>query len=173
VKGAAGARALVGAPVKVDVTSGGKRFGYRMWPVGVDIAKGELYGWLKLEPPLADAPYPPGFCHFPQYEEEFFKQLTAEHLVSRVDGKNFIHYEWQKIQGRENHWLDCRVYARAAASLKGLDRMRGAAPAQVPASSPRAPAPEVPRAPPPRASASAPRPKFLGSGGRGKSWLGR
>jgi phage terminase large subunit GpA-like protein len=49
-KGVRGARALVDAATPVDVTIGGKRIqrGYRVWPVGVDVAKGELYGWLRL-----------------------------------------------------------------------------------------------------------------------------
>lgn len=180
VKGAAGARALVGAPSKVDTTISGKRVGYRVWPLGVDIAKSELYGWLRLEQPKDGEPFPAGFCHFPQYDEEFFKQLTAEHLVARVDGKNFTHYEWQKIQGRENHWLDCRVYARAAASLKGFDRMRSPPAAGAPPAPPAPPMAEEIRkgvAPLPPAGVAQPaRPpaaKFLGRPARGKSWLGR
>ena len=48
--------------------------------------KEELYRWLKLERPTAESgePNPPGYCHFPQYGEEYFKQLTAEQLVTRV-----------------------------------------------------------------------------------------
>jgi hypothetical protein len=30
------------------------------------------------------ASYPPGACHFPQYGEEYFKQLNAERLVTRI-----------------------------------------------------------------------------------------
>ncbi len=135
VKGTAGARALISTPTKVDVTIRGKRTGYKVWALGVDIGKSELYGWLQLERPKDGEPYPGGYCHFPQYDVEFFKQLTAEHLVPHVDGRNFTRYEWQLIQGRENHWLDARIYARAAASLKGLDRMR---------STPRAERPPAP-----------------------------
>src|SRR5688572_26699813 len=29
------------------------------------------------------ARHPPGYCHFPKYSEEYFKQLTAEQLVTR------------------------------------------------------------------------------------------
>jgi phage terminase large subunit GpA-like protein len=186
VKGAAGARSLIGAPSKVDVTIRGKRVGYKVWPLGVDIAKSELYGWLHLKAPKDGDPYPPGFCHFPEYDEEYFKQITAEHLVSRKDGRGFVHYEWQLIQGRENHWLDCRVYARAAASLKGLDRMRGQ-PAQRASTPDEAPATaaekallyrvnrETPGEPLSVADlrGSRPQSKFLGGRARGKSWLGR
>lgn len=126
VKGQDGASALLGAPKAVDVTSGGKRFarGCKVWAVGTDIAKSELYGWLRLAAPKDGEPLPPGFCHFPEHQEEFFKQLTAEQLVPYVDALGFTRYDWQKIPGRENHWLDTRVYARAAANLCGVDRMK-------------------------------------------------
>ena len=62
----------------------------------------------------------PGYCHFPEYPEEHFKQLTAEQLVSKVV-KGQRRYEWHKIRER-NERLDCRIYARAAASIVGLDR---------------------------------------------------
>jgi phage terminase large subunit GpA-like protein len=125
-KGVTTAKTLVGSPSPVDVTVRGKRFarGCKVWPVGVDVAKSELYGFLKLSQPEDGAELPAGYCHFPQYEQEFFKQLTAEHLVESVDQRGFKRYEWQKIPGRENHWLDCRVIARAVAAVVGLDRMR-------------------------------------------------
>lgn len=180
VKGIGGARSLIGAPTKVDVTVRGTRFGYKMWPVGADIAKGELYGWLALEAPKAGEQYPAGYCHFPQYDEEFFKQITAEHLVKHTDKRGFVRVEWELQNGRENHWLDCRVYARAAASLKGLDRMRTSAPLEqrVVAPPPRAPPTldEIREGVPPLRPPGSPQrqqPKFLGRPGRGKSWLGR
>lgn len=123
-KGVPTARAVIGAPSKVDVTSGGRRVGYKVWPVGVDVAKSELYGWLQLKQPADGESAPPGYCHFPEYEQEFFKQLTAEQMVPRETRLGFKVYEWQKVPGRENHWLDTRVLARAAAALVGLDRMR-------------------------------------------------
>lgn len=187
VKGVSKARALLGAPVNVDVTVRGvrKARGYKMWPVGVDIAKAELYGWLQLSPPLDGEPYPPGFCHFPQHGEDYFKQLTAEHLVSHVDGRGFTVHEWQLIAGRENHGLDRRVYARAAASLKGLDRMRLTAPAVPPVALTEAQrvlmeqVTALPSKPPTvgdmrPASAAPARPRaagFLNGGRGGKKWL--
>jgi phage terminase large subunit GpA-like protein len=63
--------------------------------------------------------YPPGYCHFPKYSEEYFKQLTAEQFVTRVV-KGYRRGEWQKTRDR-NEALDCRVYARAAASVYGMD----------------------------------------------------
>jgi phage terminase large subunit GpA-like protein len=83
-----------------------------------------LYGWLQLEPPKAGDEEPPGFCHFPQYDDEYFRQLTAEQLIAQRSRKGFVRLEWEVIPGRENHVLDARVYARAAAALTGLDRFR-------------------------------------------------
>lgn len=130
-KGVSRADALITAPSKVDVTVNGKRLarGYRVWPVGVDVAKSEFYGWLRLERPTAESklPVPAGFCHFPQLGEEYFKQITAEQLVTVMKRQGFAHHEWQLIPGRENHWLDCRVLARAAAAFAGLERYAAAA----------------------------------------------
>lgn len=180
VKGAAGARALIGTPSKVDVTIRGRKTGYKLWLVGADIAKSELYGWLQLAKPKDGDPYPGGYCHFPQYDEEFFKQLTAEHLVPHVDSRNFTRYEWELRQGQQNHWLDCRIYARAAASLKGLDRMRAAKKSPVLQPEKREPAAPLAEARTEaealaaveRRPAGVARPaKFLGRPRGGRSWL--
>lgn len=184
-KGRASERVLIGAPSKVDVTIAGKRRGYKVWIVGTDVAKSELYGWLRLESPTKEsgAPFPPGFCHFPEQGEEYFKQLTAEHLVKVTRRTGHIVFEWQVQPERENHWLDCRVLARAAASLAGLDRLAGARkirpppapPAPEPAPAPAEGAPSVtPAASEPAATPAPRRPgSWLGGGRPGGSWLGR
>lgn len=115
--------ALVGPPKAVEVTVGGKRHrrGVKLWTVGTNVAKRELYGWLGLEEPLEpDAERPPGWCHFPQYAQEYFEQLTAEEIVPRVE-RGYRRYRWEKRRER-NEALDCRVYARAAAATFGVDR---------------------------------------------------
>lgn len=132
VKGMATSSTLLGAPKPVDVTISGRRMtrGTKMWPVGVNIAKSELYGWLRQHPPTdedaekieGDEKYPPGFLHFPQYGEDYFKQLTAEQLVPHKTRHGFVRLEWEIIPGRRNEGLDCRVYARAASAFFGIDR---------------------------------------------------
>jgi phage terminase large subunit GpA-like protein len=124
VKGRDRDTALLLSVSKAD--AGGTRRGLRVWSVGTPVAKGELYRWLKLAWPTeeameAGAAFPPGACHFPQYGEEYFKQLTAERLVTRMI-KGFPRGSWEKEPGRRNEALDCRVYARAAAAICGLDR---------------------------------------------------
>jgi len=98
------------------------RRGVKVWPVNGSMIKAELYRWLRLERPTEESgsPHPPGYCHFPQYGEEYFKQLTAEQLVTRIV-KGYRRPEWQKTRDR-NEALDCRVYARAAAAVYGMDR---------------------------------------------------
>jgi len=127
VKGVASGGVLVGTPSPVDITMRGKRpvYGYKVWPVCGAVAKSEVYGWLRLEAPTNETdPWSAGFCHFPEYDDDYFRQLTAEHLVSRKNRRGFVSLEWELIPGRENHVLDCRVYARAAAAVIGLDRWR-------------------------------------------------
>jgi len=111
----------------MDVTVHGKRKrrGLLVWPVGSSFAKSELYGCLRKDAPTDEdlfsrVNYPPGYCHFPKYSEEYFKQLTAERLVTTKDRRGFPHREWNKERER-NEALDCRVYARAAAAGVGID----------------------------------------------------
>lgn len=115
---------IIGQPKAVEVTVQGKRKGrsVKLWPVGSSLVKTELYGWLKQEKPTDESgeQLPYGYCHFPQYGEEYFKQLTAEEIVPRLV-KGFRRYQWENVYGR-NEVLDCRGYARAAAFLEGIDR---------------------------------------------------
>lgn len=117
---------LVGTPQPVEINYRGRKSkrGGRVWPVATTIAKSEIYGWLRLEVPVDGSAPSPGFCHFPQYGDEYFKELTAEQQVAHKTRKGYIRLEWEVIAGRQNHVLDARVYARAAASLSGLDRYR-------------------------------------------------
>ena len=87
--------------------------------MGVSLLKSELYQWLKLQCG-EDSQFPGGYCHFPQYEAEYFKQLTAEQLVTKTV-KGYPKREWQKLRER-NEALDCRIYARAAAITLGIER---------------------------------------------------
>lgn len=180
VKGVATARMLIGAPTIVDVNHRGKRMqrGYRMFPVGADIAKVELYGYLRLRP--SGGEFPSGYCHFPEHPEEYFKQLTAEHLVTTVHKKTHrTTMSWEVIPNRANHYLDCRVYARAAVALLGLDRLARDRAGSV--SPPTAAAPaassEPAAAPVARPPPSRPRGGFWGGGGGrggrgGGGWFG-
>lgn len=163
-KGVHGPKALVETATPVDVTIGGKKIqrGYRVWPIGVDIGKSELYGYLRLE--LADDGAPPGYCHFPEHPREYFMQLTAEHIVTTVNKKTRrSRMQWQPIPNRENHYLDARVMARAAAAVLGIDRR----------SAPSAAAPPPIAAPIPTTHAESPQVTTTSAGSRGSGYWDR
>lgn len=123
IKGFDNIQTIFGTPRQADVNRDGAkvRRGVKLWPVGVSVLKSELYGWLKADKPEDGKPYPPGYCHFPEYDMEHFKRLCSEQLMKRtVNGR--AHYRWEILKDRRNEQLDCRVYARAAASMFGLDR---------------------------------------------------
>ena len=81
-----------------------------LFPVGVDTAKELIYSRLKITEPG------PGFCHFPEdREDEYFRQLTAEKIITKyVQGRT--KRAWVKTRTR-NEALDVRVYALAALAL--------------------------------------------------------
>lgn len=124
IKGSDSQAVTVSNPRPVDKDRNGKKSGnLGLYMVGVSLLKSELYGYLKLNK-NENSEAPPGFCHFPQYDALYFKGLTAEKLQYRIV-RGFRKYEWVKIFER-NEPLDCRIYARAAATLVGIDRWTNA-----------------------------------------------
>jgi len=120
VKGQDRQPVIIGSPKWVDLSPQGKKAGkLRLFNVGVSLLKSELYGWLRQRIG-EDGVVPPGYCHFPQYSPEYFKGITAEQLEFRLE-KGYRKYQWVKKYAR-NEPLDCRVYARAAATVARLDR---------------------------------------------------
>jgi phage terminase large subunit GpA-like protein len=113
---------IVGLPKPQDVTIRGKMIkgGVKVWPLGSSVGKRELYGWLRIEETFDGENPPRGWCHFPEYSEDYFKGLTAEQLVCKTV-KGFPKWTWEKTRTR-NEPLDCRVMARAALSSIGADR---------------------------------------------------
>ena len=117
IKGQSRDTAMILSTSKADT----KKKGLKVWNVSGPVIKTELYRWLKMQRTGEDASQF-GRCHFPQYAEEYFKQLTAEHQVVRITN-GYPKPVWEKDPTRRNEALDCRVYARAAAAIYGLDRM--------------------------------------------------
>lgn len=151
IKGRVGTRIPVGMPTAVDVEIAGRKIvrGVRLWPVDVGLLKEELYENLDLRPPVNPGdPFPEGFAHFPQYGPEYFKGLTAEHLVRRQKKGGGVVLEWEKFRER-NEPLDCRVYARSVAHVLGADRWSVADWATVRRLASMMPATPSPGAPPP------------------------
>lgn len=113
-------KTIVSSPSSVDFTLGGKAMGKtKVWNVGVSMLKSAVYADLRLSK-NEDGTDPPGYCHYPDYQVEFFKGLTAEVLVMRTH-KGYPKYEWEKKYNR-NEPLDLAVYNRAAAHVAGIDR---------------------------------------------------
>lgn len=176
--------ALVVPPTQVDVTLGGKRIkhGCKLWPVDTSACKSELYGLLGKERPADGEPYPAGWVHFAaDLDSEFFQQLTAELLQTRVV-KGYRKTEWVKTRER-NEALDCAVYARAGAFVFGMDRhasderwwsaLEGTAPVVQPRPAPQqisqVAVSEQPRGNPMGAEVPGRRDSWLG--GRGGGWF--
>lgn len=125
IKGSGRMSVVLQPPRVVDVKVKGKRLrrGIKLWMIGVGLVKEDLYGRLHIESPLNDGdPFPGGFCHFPEYPDTFFQQLTAERLVPEVI-RGYRVYKWKLPMGQANEALDCRVYAMAAAESIGIPRM--------------------------------------------------
>jgi phage terminase large subunit GpA-like protein len=124
MKGTDDHSALIAFSKAVEVQHEGKRLqrGLKLWQVGGPVAKSELYSFLRLARPTEEGePYPAGYCHFPEYPAEFFKQLTAEQVKESLNRRGYREFTWEKTRDR-NEALDCRVYARAAAAILGIDR---------------------------------------------------
>lgn len=120
VKGQDKQAVIYTSPKKVDVTIKGKPAGHiRLWHIGVSVVKSEIYGWLRLQI-AEDGTVPGGYCHFPQYGQDYFKGLTGEQLEFKME-RGYRKYQWVKKFER-NEPLDCRVYARGAAAIVGIDR---------------------------------------------------
>lgn len=119
VKGKDGLSMIFSAPKPVQYTRAGKKVNnVKVYLVGVSLIKSELYGWLKQT--IKDDEVPPGYCYFPEYGTEYFRGLTGEKL-ERTNNKNgYPVFSWVKHYKR-NEPLDCRVYARAAAAVYGMD----------------------------------------------------
>jgi len=87
-----------------------------LFVIGVDAVKDAVFARLRLTEPG------PGAIHFPRrLDAEYFRQLTAERVVTRFDRGRPIR-SWQpKRDGERNEALDTFIYANAA--LQGLVTM--------------------------------------------------
>jgi phage terminase large subunit GpA-like protein len=113
-------KTVLGKPTEQDINWRGQRHkrGVKLWPIGTDTAKAEIYGRLRIAEPG------PGFVHLSKHlPAEVFDQLTAERMVTRYV-KGHPKLEWVKPPGRRNEALDCAVYALAGAHMKQIDRWR-------------------------------------------------
>jgi len=111
---------IIGRPTERESSWKGKkiRAGARVFPVGSDTGKHELFNRLRVEVPG------PGYIHFSnELDDDFYKGLTAEQLVTRhVKGRP--RHEWTLKRGARNEPLDLWVYGFAAFHNSGWFRRR-------------------------------------------------
>lgn len=126
MKGDDSVQSIITLPKQVEVNTQGKRLrrGLRLWPVGVSKIKLELFSYLRLAMAKEGEPDPVGYCHFPEYDANYFLMLTAEELQTKTV-RGYPRTQWTKVRER-NEALDIRCYARAAAAIVGLDRFKDA-----------------------------------------------
>ena len=72
-----------------------KRRAVKVWPVGVSFIKGRIIFMVETRNSCRGG-LSFRFCHFPQYGDEYFKQLTAEKLVTKQESAGFVVQEWVK-----------------------------------------------------------------------------
>jgi phage terminase large subunit GpA-like protein len=109
IKGVGGeGKPMIGRPSKNNIAK------CPLFPVGVNTAKDLVFARMKIQEPG------PGYIHFSDVlNEEYFRQLTAEKVVTRFH-KGFKKRIFEKIRPR-NEALDCMVYALAAYGILGVD----------------------------------------------------
>ena len=109
IKGIGGeGKPIIGRPSRNNIAR------VTLFPIGVDTAKELIYSRLRVKNLGA------GYCHFPtKYSEEYFRQLTAEKIVTKYR-RGFKKREWVLMRPR-NEALDCRVYALSAFTLLNAD----------------------------------------------------
>jgi phage terminase large subunit GpA-like protein len=107
IKGVGG----VGRPI-ISRPSTANKGKIKLFAVGTDTAKELVMARLKIQE------HGNGYCHYPinpKFDEEFFKQLTAEERRTRYHKGHAI-LEWVKIRTR-NEAFDLEVYNTAAREI--------------------------------------------------------
>jgi phage terminase large subunit GpA-like protein len=114
-----GGKRVLGIPTDQDIDHNGRKIarGVKLWPIGADTAKSEIYARLKIEQAG------PGCMHFPLgLPDEYYQGLVAERQATRYV-KGYLRTIWEKDDGARNEPLDLEVYAYAAALYAGLMRV--------------------------------------------------
>lgn len=108
-----------------------KRADEKAYIVGTYGAKASWYGFLRATLKYAadqvaegtGVAKPRGLCHFSRDTgDEWFEMATAETVVAKVVN-GYPKRIWKPMPGRQNHYLDCRVYNMAAAEKLLLDTL--------------------------------------------------
>lgn len=115
IKGGSDKRAKVlGDGTKQDVNYKGKKIknGVTLYMVNGHVLKRTVYERLNIDQPG------PGFMHFGQNAtNEYFKGLTCEKLVTKINSRGFEESEWVNPSRARNEPLDMEVYILAMLEL--------------------------------------------------------
>jgi phage terminase large subunit GpA-like protein len=102
------------APMLSKPTLKGRNPKVRLFSIGTNAAKDEVFSALRTEK------QGPGYCHFPNkphYDEDYWKQLGSERMVTHTrGGRPYRVYEKVGANVR-NEALDVRVYATVARDI--------------------------------------------------------
>jgi len=120
VKGASrpGKPIIASAPSKVDVDWKGQKTeeGAKLWMVGTDTGKEWMWGRMKLTSG-------PGAMHaHPDLGDVWFKGMTAERPLRKMDKRGRVLTTWIKPPGERNEPWDCANYNLAIAHKLGLHK---------------------------------------------------
>lgn len=108
IGGEIGSKPIVGRPTKNNAAK------CPLFPIGVDTAKDALFSRFRI------SEEGPGYIHFSDHlPDEYFRQLTAEKVVTRFH-KGYSKRTFVKVRAR-NEALDCMVYALAAFTILGVN----------------------------------------------------
>jgi phage terminase large subunit GpA-like protein len=134
-------RPILGRGEAISYGKQGKRAGKasvradeRAYIVGTFGAKATWYGFLRSTLAYAKAlveegtgtARPVGLCHFSRdTADEWFEMATAETVVAKIVN-GYPKRVWQPMPGRQNHYLDCRIYNMAATEKLLLDTLTDA-----------------------------------------------
>lgn len=115
--------AIASSPSQQQITFLGRRRGVKLWHIGTWPLKAALYQDLR-KTGLKDGEEatPPGYCHFSEHvnDEAYFRQLTAEYL-KQEERSGRLRHRW--VETGPNHFLDCRIIARAMAEHLQIGRL--------------------------------------------------
>lgn len=123
LKGVSPSQVMIGSPRSLELKIDGHKIptGLRVWNVGVDIIKSELFRQLLLNVPEDGNAYPKGFFHFHQnLSLDWFQGLCSEELRSKKVNGSTVYFFHKTIV--RNEPLDTYVYSRSAFNILGCER---------------------------------------------------
>lgn len=117
IKGVGRARTQIDTLIQPPATKAKNK----VWKACVDVYKEELMNNLKRS--ILAGPNP-GYQHFGDMPEQYFRELCSEHIVTEFDKKtNRPKRYWRKIsESQHNEALDIWVYSRACYDIVGANK---------------------------------------------------